>query len=628
MSRFIIICVFLGCGIVFSQNKNSQPNKTKNDSLLGKATIDMYKVISLSKDTTYVDTSLTIKSDYRFNYLRKDNFGLMPFANVGQTYNRLYYSLKEVTYLPEFGFNAKHFNYLESKDVQYYHVPTAYSQLYYRSVMEQGQNVDAFFTINPSENFNFSIAYKGLRSIGKYINVLSSTGNFRFTTSYHTTNKKYNANAHVVYQDIYNAENAGIKNISEFEGGESTYKERGTIDVNIRDANTMLKGNRFFLDHSYLLNSYGASNNFKIHHQIMADKRFFRFTQTSQNNYFGTAYIKNQISDRTDFRQISNQVALSYSNRTLGEIKGWVENIKNNYYYTTTINTTTQVIPNIKADDFNFIGGQYVFDKRGFKTLIKYTNGLDDSSINHFIASTKVNIWRDVVLSASYQKINKIPDYQNSLYQSRYVSYNWSNSLVTEKYNQINFQLQSKIINLSGDLKVIQDMMYFSNDSNTAVQVSPKQYAGQIGYASLKVDKEFKLGKFALDNSLLYQHVTQSNLILNLPDFVVRSTLYFSDKFFKKALYLQMGVGLNYFSSYYSDIYNPLIGSFYIQDQQKIGDSPIFDLFVNAKVKTARLYLKVEHVNSSFSKDNYYSAPNNPYRDFVIRFGIEWAFFN
>ncbi len=44
------------------------------------ATIDMYRVITLERDTTYIDTSLTIKKLYSFNYLRKDTFGLLAFS--------------------------------------------------------------------------------------------------------------------------------------------------------------------------------------------------------------------------------------------------------------------------------------------------------------------------------------------------------------------------------------------------------------------------------------------------------------------------------------------------------------------------------------------------------------------
>ena len=57
----------------------------KND----KAKIEDYKIISRSRDTVHVDTTLTIQKEFKFNYLRRDYFELLPFNNMGQTYNTL-----------------------------------------------------------------------------------------------------------------------------------------------------------------------------------------------------------------------------------------------------------------------------------------------------------------------------------------------------------------------------------------------------------------------------------------------------------------------------------------------------------------------------------------------------------
>ena len=46
------------------------------------------------------------------------------------------------------------------------------------------------------------MAYKAIRSVGDYFNSLTSSGHFRFTTSYFAPNKKYFLNAHFVGQDI------------------------------------------------------------------------------------------------------------------------------------------------------------------------------------------------------------------------------------------------------------------------------------------------------------------------------------------------------------------------------------------------------------------------------------------
>ena len=58
-----------------------------------------------------------------------------------------------------------------------------------------------------------------------------------------------------------------------------------------------------------------------------------------------------------------------------------------------------------------------------------------------------------------------------------------------------------------------------------------------------------KFGKFSIDSKLLLQK-TMSDNIINLPEIVSRNTFYYSTDMFKKALYLQTGFGLKYFSKF------------------------------------------------------------------------------
>ena len=140
-------------------------NKTVQNK---KATIQDYKIISFEKDTTYLDTTLSLKKEYKFNYLRKDNFNLIQFSNIGQTYNTLSESFLNTSTTPSIGARARHFNYMEVEDINYYYVPTPLTELFFKTAFEQGQALDALFTVNTSKQFNFSVAYKGLRSLGKY----------------------------------------------------------------------------------------------------------------------------------------------------------------------------------------------------------------------------------------------------------------------------------------------------------------------------------------------------------------------------------------------------------------------------------------------------------------------------
>ena len=88
-------------------NRNSDANDTlvnlnKKKRNRYKAPIDLYKIYTLHKDTTFVDTSLTIKSEYKYNLLRKDIFGLLPFSNEGHTYNTLQFGWFKKASFPNF----------------------------------------------------------------------------------------------------------------------------------------------------------------------------------------------------------------------------------------------------------------------------------------------------------------------------------------------------------------------------------------------------------------------------------------------------------------------------------------------------------------------------------------------
>lgn len=605
------------------------------------ATMDMYRVITLERDTTYIDTSQTIKKFYSFNYLRKDTFGLLAFSNEGQTYNTLQYSLTDFSPLPEFGFKAKGFDFLEANDIRYSDVATPVTELYSKTVMAQGQSVDSFIALNITPRLNFSIAYKGLRSLGKYINQLSSTGNFRFTTSYNTKNGKYFANAHFTSQDISNGENGGITTPQNFESGNSEFTNRQRLEVYLTDAKSYLKGNRLFIDHLFRVNAVKGNNNLYVAHQLNYENKDFVYSQpTVQSsvggyvvNRFGDSYKTSGINDRTLYNRMYNKLGLVYENTTLGKFHFFGEDFINNYYYHQILILDTKTIPAELKVRIDNIGGQYEYQKNKWTGKFIYSRSLTNQSLSNLDAKMQFNLNDETQFNFRYQNINKLPNNNYELYQSSYVSYNWSNNFRNEKINSISANATTPWLDASFQFSTLNDHLYFA-DVSSAYQIglnqqiiAPKQYSGTINYISVKASREFKFGKFALDNTFLYQKTVQQDLILNVPEFVTRNTFYFSDDMFHKALFYQTGFSLNYFTNYYANDYNPVIGEFFTQTKKQIGNYPNLDFFFNGKIQRTRIYLIAEHFNSSLSGFNFYSAPNNPYRDFTIRFGLVWNFF-
>jgi hypothetical protein len=626
-------------GFDYSSKYNSSDTIKKANNKV--ATMDMYRIITLERDTTYIDTSLTIKKLYSFNYLRKDIFGLLPFSNEGGTYNTLQYSLTDFSPLPEFGFKAKHFDFLEANQIRYASVATPVTELYSKTVMAQGQSVDAFISVNTSPEFNFSIAYRGLRSQGKYINQTVSNGNFRFTTSYNTKNKRYFANAHFTSQDISNGENGGITTAQDFESGNTEFTNRQRLEVYLTDAKSYLKGNRLFLDHSFRINSEKGNNNLYVAHQFNYENKNFVYSQQKVQsnvgatlvNRFGDSYKTAGIYDQTLYNKMYNKLGLVYENTTLGKFQFFAEDFVNNYYYQQVLILDANTIPavlNIRIDN---VGGQYEYQKNKWTGKFIFTRSLTNQNLSNLDAKMQYDWSDNTQFFFRYQNINKLPNNNYNLYQSSYVSYNWANDFKNEKINSISANAITPWLYASVQFTTLNDHLYFADVTTTdriALNqqiIAPKQYSGTINYVSAKVSKEFKFGRFALDNSILYQKTSQNNLILNVPEIVTRNTFYYSNDMFHKALQFQTGVTFNYFTNYYANDYNPVIGEFFVQDKKQIGNYPNFDLFFNGKIQRTRIYLIAEHINSSLSGNNFYSAPNNPYRDFIIRFGLVWNFF-
>lgn len=605
------------------------------------APIDLYRVITLERDTTYIDTSLTIKKLYNYNYLRRDIFGLMPFSNEGQTYNTLQYSLNRFSPLPEFGFKAKHFNFLEANQIRYNSVATPTTELYFKTVMKQGQNVDAFFTLNMTPRLNFSAAYKGLRSEGRYVNQLSSTGNFRFTTSYNTKNNRYFANAHFVAQDIKNEENGGITTAEDFESGDPNFVNRDRLEVYLTDAQSFLKGKRVFLDHLFRVNSTAGSNNLYVGHQFNYENKYFEYNQPTVTSTvgssivyrFGESYRTSGINDQTHYNKTYNKVGITYENTTLGKFQFFADDFFNNYYYNQILILDDGTIPSSISQRVNSIGGQYDYRKNKWTGRFRFSRSVTDQSLSDLDAKLQYD-WNDETqFSFQYQNMNKLPNVNYNLYQSSYVDYNWSNDFKNEKINSIVVNANTPWLEASVQYSIFNDHLYFA-DISTPEQialnqqiVNPAQYGSAINYLSVKVSKEFTFWKLALDNALLYQKVDQQDFILNVPEFLTRNTLYFSQELFHKSLFFQTGVTFNYFTNYFSNAYNPVIGEFFVQNRKEIGDFANLDFFFNARIQRTRIYVIAEHFNSSFSGNNFYSDPNNPYHDFMIRFGVVWNFF-
>lgn len=614
--------------------------------------VEDYKIITVARDTTYVDTTLNIKKDYKFNYLRKDRYGLLPFANTAQAHNTLIYDFNNQRTTPGNIAQARHFAYQEVEEIKYYHLPTPFTELYYRSAFEQGQQLDAFFTVNIHPRLNFSIAYKGVRSLGKYQNALTSTGNFRLAGSYRTKNDRYHIKAHWVAQDLLNRENGGLtpQGIEQFESGDEDTDDRSILPVQFQDAESILDGTRVYINHFYnLVQKKDTLKDYslRIGHIFNSENKFFRYDQAAANALFGEAFNQTAFSDRTDHEETYNEINAVYDDKKLGTLKFQAN--ANFYDYGYNVVLIRDVDGDGDSDVIeNRIQGVNVAVGGGYKNRIGAFDIEGNAEVNvagdfegfTIYGEAGYSLDEDKRFSASILSNARPAAFNHLLFQSNYINYNWfnQNNYSTVKTNTLTAQLSSeRWLNLEASATTINDYAYFGLEPPSALEleenpdatslVTSLQTNEALNHLKITAHKDIKYKKFSLDLTATFQNVSGAEGVLNVPDFVSRGTFYFTDRLFKKALFLQTGITANYFTKYNLNAYDPVLAEFYVQNTEEFGDFPLLDFFINMKVRQTRIFVKAEHFNSGFTGNNFYSAPGNPYRDFNVRFGIVWNFF-
>lgn len=611
-----------------------------------KITIADYKIISFQRDTTLLDTSLTIAKDYKYNYLRRDDFELMPFSNVGQPYNRLGVQLQQRSLLPRMGARARHFNYLETEDISYYNVATPLTDLFFKTTFEQGQMLDASLASNFNKRFNVSIAFKGFRSRGKYAQDEAQSGNFRMTTNYSTENGRYQFRAHVAAQDIKGQENGGLASPEvQFESDNSEFADRSRLDVLFKNVQNELQGKRYYLDQRYRLlrssrDSLPGNGGLYITHRYEYETKWYQYNQNADvSAYFGPL-LYGKVRDQAYLKTTFNQLGAAWDNKLLGKLEANISLYDYRYFFTSILQTDGGVIPSEFSGQQILVGGTWEKEYEGYKLVANGSLGISGSLMQSFLhAAIRLPLAEKMSLTAGLHQSSRLPDFNYVLYQSDYVNYNWDNreQFNYEQVTGLFAQFKSEVFgDLNGSYSTVNNYSYFSSAATEdqiasgleRVYIRPEQQSDAVNLLRLKYSNELRSGKWALNNTLLYQQVAQAENVLNLPTLVTRNTVYYSSDVFKKAMFIQTGVTFKYFSEYALDAYNSLLADFYVQDRQKFGGFPLLDFFINARIRQTRIFLKAEHFNSSFTKTNYYSAPNYPYRDFVIRFGLVWNFFS
>lgn len=183
----------------------------------------------------------------------------------------------------------------------------------------------------------------------------------------------------------------------------------------------------------------------------------------------------------------------------------------------------------------------------------------------------------------------------------------------------------------------IKNYTYFSQSYDitekglrTGVMVTPMQESGGINLLTAQLEQNFRLGILNWENQFTYQHSSKES-VLPVPAFNAYTNLYIKFKVVK-VLNIDLGADMRYFTSYEAPDYSPYMGQYTVQgngeNNVKIGNYPIVNVYANVHIKHTRFFVMMSHINAGQGDKNYFFAPHYPMNERVFRIGVSWNFFN
>src|SRR5690606_34895105 len=201
-----------------------------------------------------------------------------------------------------------------------------------------GQYLSTTFAHNLTPQFNYSVRYRGLRSVGRYDNQLASNNAFILTMNYKSKNERLKFWTHFASQNLDNQENAGIADLNEFVLDDSLRTtNRQNITVNMETSDSEFDSRRFHLGGSYALFGKSKSDTtelrapLKIKNIFTYEKQKYLYREGKPEDYYSIPVFTNlERGNRKHFETLQNTSTLEFSwgKRLLLEAGLRYENLK------------------------------------------------------------------------------------------------------------------------------------------------------------------------------------------------------------------------------------------------------------------------------------------------------------
>jgi hypothetical protein len=634
LARLILLPFFLLFAATgFAQTKDSIQHLQKTDT----ASLDSTKVYFFTHtrlDTTnvrnvfHIDTVLHNTENYDPK-LQCQSFSQSP-GNIGLANRNMFFSPVLST-----GFNLgiRAFdNYLFSIDkIKYFSSIAPFTQLNY--VM--GSRKEQFFQVTHSHTIKRQLViaadFRLVNSRGRqYWRQKSDDINTYFTAYYTTKNERYGVFANYYYNRVKCEENGGITDdtiYEQFREGRNTAQ----FGIWLKNAMNMVKENAYLMKHFVNLDfrkpdsiDIGKLKGFSLGRFTLTTSyrkpRFIYKDQDAASGYYPAIFADSvSTADSLFVQRLDN--TLIWTNNSVNA-HGEASKFR---FYAGFHHAYIEVHEEDQTSFLNQYTSSAGFSLLLFKKLFlsasaEYVIGnynIGDLKGDGFLSYRfgKEKYRGTLAIEATYARMEA--PWIASHFYSNY--FRWIN--IFSKQQVVAWTLKYSYPRLETGLNWynVNNLIYWNKFA------LPSQYTDKaINIYSFYVNKDFVFGKFEIDNKAILQ--ISDNDIIHVPLFAASQSYFVTLDLFKKALKFQVGFDARYNTLYYADAWMPASRQFYWQDQRKIGNYIYLDVFVNLKIKRAKIFLAWDHFNSGLMGYKYYSIPHYPEADRSLRFGVNWLF--
>ena len=530
-------------------------------------------------------------------------------------------------------------------DAAFFNTKTPYALLTYRTALPKFQEEDYFraiFSMNINKYLNVGGLVNFISGRGQIQNQASRMTNGGFFASY--SGKRYAFNAVFMINDFRNYENGGIADTSDSAQIFNNSYKFNDLEVKLSSQTNAISYYRsyiYFLNHKYSL-GFDKERTLENDSVVLdfvpvtsfihtikfedAQKKYRdTYSEEVQNFYFNNYYSAN-TKDSTKFRSLKNTFAVTLEEKFNRILKfGLAAFVEHEFIHRTVSSDWLRFMSDYENN--LSVGGR--LSKNEGKTIKYNASGqvvllgkrLGDFDVKGNLTTTFRVLKDTLSLSARAFFGANSPDFFVENYYSNH--FNWQNNFDKTLNLKINARvfLQKTGISVGFNMANITNFIYF--DKNAL----PAQYNENLQVMAFDATANLKFWKMHWDNKLAYQ-VSSNREILPLPDFAVYTNLYFKTTMFK-VLMVQLGVSCRYNTAYYVPKYMPATGQFYLQNEEKIGNYPQMNVYLNLHLKRARIYVQYAHWNKGlFGGDNYFLMPDYPMNPGTFQVGVAWAFYN